>query len=62
MAKKQYSPEVKAAVIAALLSGQSVSSVAEEYNIPKGTVKGWKSRGINNNTEVAEVATKKKKR
>lgn len=39
-----YEPEVKAAVIAALLTGQSVSSVADEYNIPRGTVSSWKKR------------------
>lgn len=39
---KEYSPEVKAAVMAALMTGQSVSSVAKEYSIPKGTVSGWK--------------------
>ncbi len=43
MARKNYDPEVKAAVVAALLEGQSVSSVAKKYNIPKGTVSGWKN-------------------
>jgi transposase-like protein len=28
--------------VAALLEGQSVSSVAKEYDIPKGTVSNWK--------------------
>ena len=37
----KYSPETKAAVMAALLSCQSVTSVAKEYNIPRGTVAGW---------------------
>jgi transposase-like protein len=31
----------KAAVMAALLAGQSVTSVAQQYNIPKGTVSRW---------------------
>lgn len=44
MARKEYDPEVKAAVLAALLAGQSVNSVAREYKIPKGTVSGWQSR------------------
>lgn len=39
-----YDPEVKAAVIAALLTGQSVASVADEYDIPRGTVSSWKKR------------------
>jgi transposase-like protein len=38
------SPEVKAAVMAALLAGQSVCSVAKEYNLPKGTVSSWRQR------------------
>lgn len=42
MARK-YSPEVKAAVMAALLQGQSVSSLAKEYEIPKGTISNWKN-------------------
>ena len=49
-----HSEETKAAVMAALLAGQSVNSVAKEYKLPVGTVKSWKSRG------VAEKATVKK--
>lgn len=30
--------------MAALLEGQSVSSVAKEYRIPKGTVSNWKRK------------------
>lgn len=44
MARKEYSDEEKAAVLAALLVGQSVSSVAKEYSIPKGTVSSWQKR------------------
>lgn len=40
----KYSDETKAAVMAALLAGQSVSQVAREYNVPRGTVAGWSSR------------------
>lgn len=48
MAKRnEYSEETKAAVMAALLTGQSVSSLSREYGIPKGTVSGWKNRDIN---------------
>lgn len=59
MAKKTYSEEKKAAVLAALLMGQSVSHVAKEYKIPVGTVKGWKSRQING-AESSPVPTQKK--
>lgn len=50
-----YTDETKAAVLAALMAGQSISEVAREYNIPKGTVSAWKKR-----TTVAENATQKK--
>ena len=53
-----YSPETKAAVMAALLAGQSVSAVAREFKIPKGTVSSWKDR--HGSQAVAEVATQKK--
>ena len=42
--QRSYSDETKAAVMAALLQGQSVSSLAKEYNIPKGTVSNWKRK------------------
>lgn len=38
----KYSDETRAAVMTALLTGQSVSSIAKQYNIPKGTVSNWK--------------------
>lgn len=41
---REYSEDTKAAVMAALLSGQSISSVAKEYQIPKGTVSSWMNR------------------
>lgn len=46
MARREYSEETKAAVMAALLTGQSVNAVAREYNIPKATVSSWKSRVV----------------
>lgn len=44
MANTVYSEETKAAVMAALLSGQSVGQVAAEYKLPKGTVSTWKRK------------------
>lgn len=41
---RAYSEELRGAVMAALLTGQSVSSVAKQYNLPKGTVSKWKSK------------------
>lgn len=40
----KYSEETRAAVMAALLAGQSINAVAKEYKIPKGTVSSWKNR------------------
>lgn len=42
MARREYSDETKAQVMAALLAGQSVSSAAQQYKIPKGTVSSWR--------------------
>lgn len=47
--------ELRAAVLAALLAGQSVSKVAQEYQLPKGTVSAWKKR-----LETTQNATQKK--
>ena len=44
MANHKYSEETKAAVMASLLAGQSVSQVSKEYKIPRGTVAGWSSK------------------
>ena len=44
MARGQYSDEVKAAVMAALLAGQGVNEVAAAYSVPTATVRSWKSR------------------
>jgi hypothetical protein len=56
MARREYSDETKAAVMAALLDGQSVNAVAKEYKIPKGTVSGWKHQAQG----VVNVSTQKK--
>jgi len=53
---KKYTNETRAAVMAALLSGQSICSVAKEYNIPKGTVSYWKKNGgPNNQTQKKDI-------
>lgn len=52
MSRREYTEETKGAVMAALLTGQSVSSVARQYQIPKGTVNGWKR-------QAGAVATQK---
>lgn len=57
--RREYDGQTKAEVMAALLAGQSVSKVAEEYKINPSTVRAWKSRQLNG-AGVAIVATKKK--
>lgn len=42
MAKAVHSDETKAAVMAAMLTGQSVTQVAATYKLPVGTVKSWR--------------------
>ena len=39
---KHHEPEIRAAVMSALLSGQGVSEVAREYRLPESTVSRWK--------------------
>ena len=42
MAKRRsYDKETRAAVMAALLEGQTIQQVSEEYEIPAGTVGRW---------------------
>jgi len=41
-----HAPEVRAAATAALLSGQSISAVAKEYDIPRSTVGRWRTEPI----------------
>ena len=56
MTRKQYSDETKAAVMAALLTGQSINSIAKEYSIPKSTVSRWKNGGVpSDGTQKKEI-------
>jgi transposase-like protein len=51
---KAHPPEVKAAVLAALMSGQGISKIAEDMDIPSRTVEEWAK-----DSEFAEVRGKK---
>lgn len=55
--RRRYTEDLRATVMAALLEGQSVSSVAKEYEIPKGTVSQWKKRTLKEG--VANSVTQK---
>lgn len=37
-----HSPDLKATVTAGLLAGQGITELARRYNVPKGTVAGWR--------------------
>jgi transposase-like protein len=52
----EYSDQIKAQALAALLAGQAPSEVARLYHIPVGTLKSWKSRQVHGES-VATVAT-----
>jgi transposase-like protein len=64
-----YDQELIARVVAAVLAGSSVSAVAREYRIPKGTVSTWVKRkgrslvdGAPSGETVAVAATQKRER
>ena len=42
----RYSEETKSAAMASLIAGQSISEVSKEYEIPVGTVKGWRAQAV----------------
>jgi transposase-like protein len=56
--RNEYNDATKAAVMAALLSGQSINYVAREYKIPRGTVASWSRNLARNHT----VSTEKRER
>jgi transposase-like protein len=43
MRGKAHDPELRAAVLSALLAGQSISSVAREYRIDRASVIAWRN-------------------
>lgn len=57
MRGKEHPPEVKAAVMAALLTGQSVSEVATAYSLDVSVVSRWRKRL--SSTTLQEVASKR---
>jgi hypothetical protein len=44
VARKGHDDTIKAAVMSALLAGQSVADVAKKYKLPQSTVSTWKSQ------------------
>ncbi len=60
MAKATYSPEVKAAVLAALLEGQGTTKVAADFKLPEGTVASWRSRMHDGASPLRDIASEKR--
>jgi len=58
--KTVYSPETRAAVLAALLEGQGTSKVAADFKLPWGTVRAWHSKMRQGASPMRHVATEKK--
>jgi len=56
MTGRSHSPETQAAVLAALLEGQSISSVAREYKIPRSTVSRWNKDKVVDQIERPDVS------
>ncbi len=56
-----YSEETKAAVLAALLAGQSQSEVAAQYHIPVGTIAAWSARA-SGGASAASTSSDKRRR
>lgn len=54
---KKHSPELRAAVVAALLAGQGVSSVAKQYEVNKSVVSRWRAQMAQESLQ--QVATQK---
>ncbi len=59
--RNEYSDATKAAAMAALLTGQGVDKVAEQYNIPVATLYSWKSKQKNGDGVVNLASQKKEK-
>lgn len=54
MRGKAHDPELRAAVMTALLSGQSVSAVAREYRVSRSTVTLWRDTAGLGSTPVRQ--------
>ena len=57
-ARTTYTDQTRAQVMAALLAGQSVSAVASEYKVPRGTIARWRAAAADIiETERAQKST-----
>lgn len=56
--KHPYPPEVKAAAVAAVMSGESVSGTARQFGVDPGTIRRWRSES---GVDTAVVHQEKKR-
>lgn len=59
---KEYAPEVKAAVMAALMDGQSLRQIEREYGVSKSTVSTWSKEAQTLVSGVQDISDTKKER
>lgn len=60
---REYDDQTRAAVMAALLAGQSVSKISDDHGVPRSTIYGWKDKILEHvGDDVAAAATEKKDR
>jgi len=56
---KRYTPEIRAEVLSALLEGQAISKVSDDYKIPLSTIQNWRKRerqgAYGRSTEVGDM-------
>lgn len=62
----EYSEQIRAQALAALLAGQSFSEVARSMGVPIGTLKSWKQRSADvlngpDGTDASSASTKKER-
>ena len=57
LGRTEHTPEVKAACMAALLTGQGVCEIAREYNLTHAVVSAWKAKLTPE--KIAEIVAKK---
>ncbi len=57
MSGQEHPPEVRAAVMAALLAGSGVTEVAHQYNLPSSTVSRWRANARQEAGLVDDIGT-----
>ena len=58
--RREYEPQMKAAIMAALLAGQGTAALAAEYKVPLGTIDAWRAH-MKAAPPLASLASEKRK-